>query len=249
MVLTATLIVFFLAFVFSMLGLGGAMLYVPVFHWLGFDFKSAVIPTALLLNGLTAATAAVSYHRHRMIDYPGSLPLIVSSFIGAPCGAYLTRLLPTETLILLFALAMLFSGGRMLVSSGQADRTEMASPARCLVCMGTGGFGIGMIAGLLGIGGGFLFVPLMLLLGYPTKRAAATSSFVVVFSSFSGFAGHLAGGHFLLPLMLATSGGVIAGALAGAYVMREKMKPAWIKLLFALVLLGVGANLLVKILL
>ncbi len=248
-IFAATIIVLGLAFIFSMLGLGGAMLYVPVFHWLGFDLKITVIPTALLLNGLTAATAAISYHRHRMIDYPGSVPLVVSSFIGAPCGAYLTRLVPTETILLIFSLAMLFAGGWLLASSGRPDRERTIPLFRRVVFMGSGGFGIGVIAGLLGIGGGFLFVPLMLLLGYTTKSAAATSSFVVVFSSFSGLAGHLAGGHFDPPLMLATSAAVIAGALAGAYVMREKMKPGWIKLLFALVLLGVGMKMLVRVLL
>ncbi|MFO7761045.1 MAG: sulfite exporter TauE/SafE family protein [Thermodesulfobacteriota bacterium] len=247
-IITATGIVFFLAFIFSMLGLGGAMLYVPVFHWLGFGFKGAAVPTALLLNGITAATAAVIYHQNRMIDYKGSFPLILSSFLGAPCGAYLTKFIPTETLILFFALAMLFAGGRMLVSSGETDRQEMVPLPQRLVFMSAGGFGIGLIAGMLGIGGGFLFVPLMLLLGYPTKNAAATSSFVVIFSSFSGFAGHVAGGHFNVLLMLATTMAVIAGALAGAYIMREKMKPGRIKLIFGLVLLGVGMKMFLGIL-
>ncbi len=240
-------IVFCLAFVFAMLGLGGAMLYVPVFHWLGFAFKSTAIPTALLLNGITAATAAMVYHQNRMIDYKGSLPLIVASFFGAPCGAYLTKLVPTETLIIFFALAMLFAGGRMLISSGQPDRDEMSPLLLRIVFMSLGGLVIGLIAGLLGIGGGFLFLPLMLLLGYPTKNAAATSSFVVVFSSFSGFTGHVAGGHFNLWLMATTSVSVIAGALAGAYIMREKMRPSWIKLMFALILLAVGFKMLIKI--
>jgi len=44
----AILVLFLLGFLFSMLGLGGAMLYIPVFHWFGFDFKSVAIPTGLL---------------------------------------------------------------------------------------------------------------------------------------------------------------------------------------------------------
>ena len=109
-----------LAFIFSMLGLGGAMLYIPVFHWFGYDFKSVAIPTGLLLNGITALSAAVFYLRSKMVDIKGSIPLIISSFIGAPVGAYFTKLLPTRTLIILFAISMVFAGGRMLMTSARA---------------------------------------------------------------------------------------------------------------------------------
>jgi uncharacterized membrane protein YfcA len=235
-----------LAFLFSMLGLGGSMLYVPFFHWVGFDFKTVAIPTGLLLNGITAVSAAVVYLRSKMVDVKGSVPLIVSSFIGAPVGAYLTRMVPTRMLILLFAICMLFAGGRMLFTANSPERDGMAKPERRFFLMGVGGFFIGMIAGLLGVGGGFLFVPMMLAMGYPTKRAAATSSFVVIFSSFSGFAGHLAEGHFNWPLMISATVCVIIGSQIGAKVMKEKMKAKWIKWMFALVLLGVAVKLLFK---
>jgi uncharacterized membrane protein YfcA len=248
MTLTAvTFVIFLLAFIFSMLGLGGAMLYIPVFHWSGFDFKSVAIPTGLLLNGITALSAAVYYMRAKMVDIRGSMPLIITSFVGAPVGAYFTRFFPTRTLILLFALAMVFAGGRMLVTSGRADKEEMVPYTWRLLLMGIGGFVIGFIAGLLGVGGGFLFVPMMLIIGYKTKQAAATSSFVVIFSSFSGFAGHIAEGHFHWPLMVATAIAVTIGSQIGAKVMKERMKARWIKQMFAVVLLGVAVKLLWKL--
>jgi uncharacterized membrane protein YfcA len=249
MTLTAvTFVIFLLAFIFSMLGLGGAMLYIPVVHWSGFDFKSVAIPTGLLLNGITALSAAIYYMRAKMVDIRGSMPLIITSFVGAPVGAYFTRFFPTRTLILLFALAMVFAGGRMLVTSGRADKEEMVPYTWRLLLMGIGGFFIGFIAGLLGVGGGFLFVPMMLIIGYKTKQAAATSSFVVIFSSFSGFAGHIAEGHFHWPLMVATAIAVTIGSQIGAKVMKERMKARWIKQMFAVVLLGVAVKLLWKLL-
>jgi uncharacterized membrane protein YfcA len=244
---TVTSVILLLSFIFSMLGLGGAMLYIPVFHWFGFDFKSVAIPTGLLLNGITVLSAAIYYLRAKMVDIKGSLPLIITSFVGAPVGAYFTRFFPTRTLILLFALAMVFAGGRMLVTSGHADKEQMMSCKWRLLLMGIGGFFIGFIAGLLGVGGGFLFVPMMLIIGYKTKQAAATSSFVVIFSSFSGFAGHVAEGHFHWPLMVATTIAVIIGAQIGAKVMKEKMTAKWIKQMFAVVLLGVAVRLLWKL--
>ncbi len=240
-------VILVLAFIFSMIGLGGAMLYVPVFHWLGFDFKTEAIPTGLLLNGITAVSAAIVYFRAKMVDVKGSVPLIVSSFLGAPVGAYLTKMVSTTMLILLFAVSMIFAGGRMLLTANRPEKTGTMEPRTRFLLMGAGGFFIGMIAGLLGVGGGFLFVPMMLAMGYPTKRAAATSSFVVIFSSFSGFAGHLAEGHFNWALMFFTTIGVIIGSQIGAQVMKEKMKAKWIKQIFAVVLLGVAVKLLLKL--
>ena len=242
-----TIVILVLSFIFSMLGLGGAMLYIPVFHWFGFDFKSVAIPTGLLLNGITAFSAAVFYLRSKMVDVKGSIPLIISSFIGAPLGAFLTSLVPTRTLVLLFALCMVFAGGRMLLTSTSPDKETMMPFQRRAILMAVGGFFIGMVAGLLGVGGGFLFVPLMLAMGYPTKQAAATSAFVVIFSSFSGFAGHIAEGHFNWPLMIASSIMVVVGSQIGAKVMKEKMKAKWIKQMFAVVLLAVAVKLLWKL--
>jgi uncharacterized membrane protein YfcA len=240
-------VILVLAFIFSMIGLGGSMLYVPFFHWVGFDFKTVAIPTGLLLNGITAISSAFVYFRAKMVDVKGSVPLIVSSFLGAPVGAYLTEMVPTRVLILLFAACMVFTGGRMLITANRPEKEGMMEPKSRFLLMGSGGFIIGMIAGLLGVGGGFLFVPMMLAMGYPTKKAAATSSFVVIFSSFSGFAGHLAEGHFDWPLMACTTVCVIIGSQIGAKVMKEKMKAKWIKWMFAMILLGVAVKLLLKL--
>ena len=240
-------LILILAFIFSMLGLGGAMLYIPVFNWFGYDFKSVAIPTGLLLNGITALSAAIYYLRAKMVDIKGGIPLIISSFVGAPVGAYFTRVVPTETLILLFSISMVFAGGRMLLVSGKPDKQNMIDIRLRIVLMGIGGLFIGFIAGLLGVGGGFLFVPMMMAMGYKTKEAAATSAFVVIFSSFSGFAGHLAEGHYEWPLMTLTTLAVIIGSQIGAKVMTEKMKAKWIKQMFAVVLLGIAAKLLWKV--
>ncbi len=247
LITVVTGLVLVLAIIFSMLGLGGAMLYIPVFHWFGYDFKSVAIPTGLLLNGITALSAAIFYLRAKMVDVKGAVPLIISSFIGAPVGAYFTQLVPTDTLIILFAFSMVFAGGRMLMVAGRPDKETMMAPHLRTTLMGLGGFFIGFIAGLLGVGGGFLFMPMMMAMGYKTKQAAATSAFVVIFSSFSGFAGHLAEGHYEWPLMIATTVAVIIGSQIGAKVMKEKMKARWIKQMFAVVLLGVAVKLLWKI--
>lgn len=102
MILIASLCVLVLSFIFAMLGLGGAMLYIPVFHWLGYDFKSVAIPTGLLLNGVTALSAAVFYIKAKMVDIKGGIPLIISSFIGAPVGPILQNLSQPSSLYSFF---------------------------------------------------------------------------------------------------------------------------------------------------
>lgn len=245
-VIIVTGIILILAFIFSMLGLGGAMLYIPVMHWFGYGFKE-VIGIGLLLNGITVLSASTVYWRSKMIDIKGSIPLVLSSFVGAPLGAYFTKMVPTKMLILLFAIAMLFAGIRMLFTASRPDKETMMEPGPRIFLMGAGGFIIGAIAGLLGVGGGFLFVPLMLMIGYPTKRAAATSAFAVIFSSFSGFAGHMTESHFNFILLIVTAIAVIIGAWLGAQIMRDRMKAQWIKQMFGVVLTGVGIQLILKL--
>ena len=249
MLIFIALLITGLAFLFSMLGLGGAMVYNPLLVWFGYDFKSVVIPTGLLLNGLTAASAAWVYYRRRMVDLGIALPLVVTSTLAAPLGGYVTQFLPTRLLLGLFTLAVLLAGGRMLLLSGDAEPEAVRGTVRQRAVLGAGlGLGIGFIAGLLGIGGGFLIVPLLMLMGYPTKVAAATSAFAVVFSSAGGLLGHLAVGHFDGPLMVITALAVIVGSQAGARVMHTRMQPRHLKRMFGVVLLLIAGKLAVGLL-
>ncbi len=238
-----------LAFIFSMLGLGGAMVYNPLMVWFGYDFKEVVVSTGLLLNGLTALSAAWVYYRNQMIDFSIGLPLTVAASLGAPVGAYFTRFVPTRTLLWIFSGVVIFAALRMIWVSGRAEPETVRGTAAQRATVGAAvGLSVGALAGMLGIGGGFLFVPLLIFLGYPTKTAAATTALAVVFSSFTGLAGHLAVGHFDWPLMLAASAAVIIGSQAGARVMSARMKSRQLKQMFGVVLLFVAAKLIAGLL-
>lgn len=249
MIIIIGFIILLLSFIFSMLGLGGALLYIPVFKWFGYEFKSVAIPTGLLLNGVTALSATIYYIKSGMTDVKGAIPMVITVVIGAPLGALFTKFVPTETLVVLFAILMCFAGGKMLLSSRdgkEKSHTELIPLKKRIILTALAGFLIGIIAGLLGIGGGSLVVPTLLAIGYATKQAVATSSFVATFSSFSGFAGHVAEGHFNLPLMIVTLVAVIIGSQVGARIMKEKMKASWIKQIFGVLLIAVAIELIVK---
>jgi uncharacterized membrane protein YfcA len=141
----------------------------------------------------------------------------------------------------LFAAAVLFAGGRMILMRNQSEPESVRGTTLQRAILGAvSGLVIGAIAGLLGVGGGFLIVPVLLAMGYPTKTAAATSAFTVVFSSFSGFLGHVAVGHFDWLFMGIMAIVVIVGSQGGAFIMQAHVKPQQIKQMFGALLIFVA---------
>ena len=248
MLYTAIAILFVgVSFLFSMLGLGGALVYVPVLKWAGFPVKEVAIPLALLLNGLTTLIALFPYFRNKLVDWKGGLGMTVGAFVFAPVGAVVSQAVPVKSLLILFAAAVVVAAFRMLVTSGRPEPKElMPLKSRLLIGAAIGSLA-GFIAGLLGIGGGFIMSPLLMWMGYETKKAVATSAFAVTFSSFSGFAGHVAQGHFELSPAIVLSIAVPVGAFAGSRFMVRRAKSRMMKQVFAAVLFAIAAKLFLSV--
>lgn len=126
----ATGLIFVVSVLFSMLGLGGGMLYVPIFKWPGFPLKAVAIPLGLLLNGVTTLSAFLRYTREGLVDFRGGLPAAISGLVLAPVGARMVEYVPQHALLLLFALMVTVAGIRTLVKSSQGEPEQMASPTR-----------------------------------------------------------------------------------------------------------------------
>ena len=92
------------------------------------------------------------------------------------------------------------------------------------------------------VGGGNFIVPVLVWLGIEPKKASATTSFIVIFPSFSGFLGHASLGAFDYSLMSFTALGSVAGAMVGAWLMIEKLKQRQVKLIIGVVLVGIAAR-------
>lgn len=240
----AGVLIFIVSFIFAMLGLGGGMLYVPIFKWLEFPVKTVAIPVGLLLNGLNTLFAFIRYAREGLVDFRGGMPAALAALILAPVGAWSVQFVSRDTLLLLFAIAVIIAGIRTLITSGKKEPKEKISMAK-RVTIGTivGGFA-GFMGGLLGLGGGFIIGPMLMEMGYPTKEAAATTAFIVTFSSFSGFFGHMAEGNIDPVLAAVTVISVAIGSQLGAWYMAKKARPNWVKKLYGIVLIGVAAKLL-----
>ncbi|HKJ81224.1 MAG TPA: sulfite exporter TauE/SafE family protein [Ignavibacteriaceae bacterium] len=245
--LIISVIILAASFLFSMLGLGGALVYVPVLKWAGFPVKEVAIPLALLLNGFTTLIALIAYFKNKLVDVKGGLAMTISAFVFAPVGAVVSDKLPVNILLILFSAAVLVAAGRMLLMSRRPEPKEIMSfKKRAIIGALIGGFA-GFMAGLLGIGGGFIMAPLLMWMGYETKKAAATSAFAVTFSSFSGFFGHVAQGHFNWTLTVILTLAVVIGALLGSNFMATKAKSNRVKQIFAIVLFAIAIKIIVGV--
>jgi hypothetical protein len=231
------------SFLFAMLGMGGGMVYVPVLHWAGFDLKGIAIPLGLLLNGLNTLLALVPYSRAKLVDWRGGLPMGITATLFAPLGAYSVKYFPARVLLVFFAAAVVVAAVRMFATAARAEPATMIPMRRRLLIGTASGGAIGFLGGLLGIGGGFIIAPLLMWMGYPTKMAAATTAYVVTFSSFSGFFGHVAEGHLEGKLTALVVLGVLLGSQLGASFMAKKAKAGWVKRTYGLVLLAIAAKL------
>lgn len=240
---SATGLIFLIAAVFSMLGLGGGMLYVPVFKWLGLPLKSIAIPLGLLLNGVTTLSAFLRYWREGLVDFRGGLPAAVAGMVLAPLGAHLVQYMPRDTLILVFATVVSLAGIRTLAQSAKREPRQKAGRGRRAIVGCLVGGGAGFLAGLLGVGGGFIVAPMLMGLGYPTKQAAGTTAFIVTFSSFSGFLGHVSHGHIDMLLAGLAVAAAVAGSQLGAWFMASKARPEWVKGFYGILLLAVAIKL------
>ncbi|HYX05678.1 MAG TPA: sulfite exporter TauE/SafE family protein [Bacteroidales bacterium] len=234
-----TIIFFIIAiasFVFAMLGLGGGMVYVPVLNWAGFDMVSVAIPLGLLLNGLNTLLVLIPFARKRLVDWRGGAVMAVTALIASPIGAMTSDKVPVQVLKILFAAMVVAAALRTLWASRLPEPDRMMSmKKRSIIGFFVGGFA-GFIGGMLGLGGGFIIAPILMMMGYKTKEAAATTAFVVTFSSFSGYLGHVSQGNMNSGLTAIVVIAVIIGSQLGGRYMTRKAKSKQVKVIYAVVL-------------
>ena len=237
------LIAFLVALIFSMLGLGGAIIYTPLFFWIGLPILTA-IPIALLLNAITTVSASITYLRQRLVDTGIAYPIIATSVPGALIGSYLARKVDTEFIIILLSMILFLAGARMLFFNSIGFLLKIDRKQKTILGVLTG-FLIGLISSMVGVGGGSFIVPLLLMFGSETKKAIATSSFIITFIALSGFLGHVSFGdqHIDFTMLLSAGTAAFLGAQIGSRVIFKRTSSRTIERMFALVLILVVGKL------
>ena len=241
-------VIFLASLILTMVGLGGGLIFSPLFILLDFPVSQAV-SASLFLNGIAAVSAATVYLRKRMVDMAVALPLIVTSALGAPLGALFTERIDLRLFTGLLAAVVTLAAVRMIFGGKPKGSGRQVGRLHRIIGGGLIGLTIGFMGGLLGIGGGVFIVPLLIyVLHVETKIAAASSIFIVCFSSFAGFATHAAKADVDWRFVLIAAVCSFAGGQIGSRIMADKLKGRTVRILFGVVLLVFSARLIERIL-
>jgi uncharacterized protein len=225
-----------------MVGLGGGLVFSPLFVLAHMPTPMAV-SASLFLNGIAAASAALVYYRKQMIDFSISLPLLITSSLAAPTGALMTARVDVRVFLSIMGCVIFLAGLRMFFSPATEGERACVFHRKKILWGGLLGLVIGFMGGLLGIGGGVFVVPVLIYaLKVPTRTAAASSIFIVCFSSFTGFVTHASLGNIDWPFVLLAGLFSFAGGYAGSRIMSEKMKAKPIRMIFGVILLSLSAR-------
>lgn len=225
----------------SMLGLGGGVIVVPVLTFLGFS------PTTAASNSLFAAlsnaiASTVSYSRQRRIEFHLGLKLGLLSIPGTVLGAVISTDVAPDIFKILFGLVLIASAAYIFLRKKLETREKNLSKQMVVFATGASFFA-GVISAFFGIGGGIIFVPLMVVgMGMAMKKAAPTSQLILLFSSLSGVIVHSVLGHpdFLQAGFLAI--GSFIGGLVGARLSID-VKERYLQILVSVVILIAAAKL------
>lgn len=212
------------AFLYASVGHGGASGYLALMSLFSFSI-SVMKPSALLLNLFVSAISFFFYYRKEFykpkLFYPFAITSVPAAFIGG--------MLPLENNIykIILGIVLIFAALRLLGFFINKERE--ITPINNVLAMVIG-FGIGLLSGMLGIGGGVILSPVLLLLGWATlKETAAISSLFIFVNSIAGLSGYFMGDKtfpsdslYLVPI--AVFGGFLGSYYGSGYFSNKVLK-------------------------
>jgi uncharacterized membrane protein YfcA len=247
-------------FSLGLTGGGGAIFALPLLVYLLDVPAREAVGISLLTVGTTSLIGFLERAARGMVEIPTGLLFAAAGMVGAPAGAWLAGQIAEAALLSLFAILMLIVAARMwrtaADSAGRLPAVESddAGPAcrrdpagrlrltsRCALLLAVVGLGAGVLAGLFGVGGGFIIVPALVFFSrLPIDRAIGTSLLVITLLSASGTAAHLLSGQDLnLATAAIFTAGSVAGLFAGSRLARRLAGPA-LQRVFAAAIVGVA---------
>ncbi|MGD8416405.1 MAG: sulfite exporter TauE/SafE family protein [Pseudomonadales bacterium] len=231
----------------GMLGSGGSILTVPVLVYLLGQPEKLAIASSLAIVGTIAAVGSLPYVRAGLLNWRAVLLFGLPGMAGTRIGAWVAMFVPGVLQLALFAVVMLIASVLML----RPIRYQQPPGEPKLWLITLAGLAVGTVTGLVGVGGGFLVVPALVLLGgLQMRQAVATSLVIIALQSFSGFHKYL---DVLQAQQIDLDWGVIgvisllgiigtfAGKAIGGRVDQEKLKKT-----FGAFLVVMGAFILIR---
>ena len=247
--------------VFTMLGVGGGFLYVPVLLACGIDFHTAS-STSLIIITMSQISALYIFYKSGLVDLKLIVVLEIPTMIGAFTGGLFSHYFNVELLSLMFASTLFIASYFMMKDESHITNNKTSVCVSNWIshhdCNGYKysldlgiaiplSFVVGYMGGMLGMAGGWLKIPIMVVLfNVPMKIAVAASSLMVPITAFSGFLGHSMVGHIDLHLAVILSLTTIIGAQIGSRLSIDT-ESNLLRFLFAFVLSVVGLWMIIRI--
>ncbi len=211
-------------------GAGAGVALIPVLNFLGLDFSVAKA-VGLFAGASTTITSSIMNIKRKAVEYSFVAPIAIMMVVFAPLGAYSSAFID-ENIVKFFFMLMLFYSATMMMFFKKKALFHVKSKLPLFIVGGV----VGFIAGLLGVGGGNILIPLLALLGYEPKKVAVAVSFVVPFSALGSFFTYASYIPLDWILLMVVSLSAISGGYIGNYMMHFKLKQEDIKRLMAVLL-------------
>ena len=215
----------------GLLGGGGSILTVPALVYLVGQTPQAAVTTSLAIVGANSLMGAMFHRAQGSLDWKVALTFGSAGMLISYFSANISKYLPPAVLLVAFAFLMLTIGVMLFFHHNNPSDTENPS-ARPMALVLASGAGVGLLTGVLGVGGGFLVVPaLVMLVGLPIQVAVGTSLVVITMNSVAGFVGHARGGSFdpimVLVCVAAGRAGTFAGVKLSTRLSSSKLQKAF----------------------
>lgn len=215
----------------GLLGGGGSILTVPALVYLVGQTPQVAVMTSLAIVGANSAMGAFFHQAQGTLNWHVALLFGGAGMATAFLAAGFSDRLSPDVIMVAFAGLMLLIGLLLVFrrTNNSSRELEHLSLGKIIVS----GAAVGLLTGILGVGGGFLIVPaLVMLVGLPMQQAVGTSLVVIAMNSLAGFVGHLGDGALDVPSLVVFVAAGLAGTFAGARL-AHRLPAAKLRQLFA----------------
>ena len=220
----------------GVLGSGGSIVTLPVLVYVAGVPANKAVGMSMAIVGATSLLGALVQLRRGNVSVKAALIFAATGMAGAFAGSAGTHLVSKRILLLAFAGLMLLIGALMLRGGPRTGRKTVCSVPRCLAA----GLLVGILTGFLGVGGGFLIVPaLVLSAGLDTRLAGGTSLSVIALNSAAGLAGQLRYTSLDWGLLARFLGFALIGILGGI-ALAHRLPEKVLRRVFAAALIAIG---------
>lgn len=226
---------------FAVVGVGSSLVLIPLFSIMGIDFSMAKM-LGLFANGVTTSFITIKNIFTKKLDYKFIIPLVVLTSFFALCGAFLSKYIDEFIVQILFVLFIFLS---LFLSFGILKKDIKKYTFSKFQAYGIISI-IALVAGLLGVGGGALYLPFLIYTGVQTKNSITTVSTLIPFVSFSAFGMYSSYVPINWVLLMSVSLGAVFGGYIGQNIMHKIKNEYYLKVFIASILILVSISMIMK---